>query len=490
MPRLAQRKLAEEKVRVTPRFGTLRGSPRSTHTARSSTHAHTLPRPWSTCRQRPPCSQRKNNSPKGKNLSPTPNRFGTRSRGPPREFLRFPSGRTHTPPPPRKPPHAHLVVVVLAEAEALREEDGEGRAGEGRPEPELLRRRRCRGSSGTRRAALDVVVLGEAHALMRANAVVAQVLLAVEAARRGCVALVAGAATVRPAQQQRGRGGSRSAGRGAGRRGRRRRRWERGRRGGRARVRVVRVVPVVAVAARARWGARTPILGRRLVGGGHHRVEQVAEQESGRGQRVHARRFGQHYFLVAHRAAQLEWLSRRAAGCSRHPMRLEARAAEGVQAGQDVQAARRSPRAPATAPRRRGRLRGRRRRRRVGGERHRRAAHLLAQQADLEVGLRERSHLQPGPEEGGDQRGRGGEESADEVGGGAADSVRKMHRLDLQSRSRHQSGAARSASPRPARALPPPTLRALNATIQRRHRFLPEDVGVACLPKRERRNKS
>lgn len=131
-------------------------------------------------------------------------------------------------------------------------------------------------------------------------------------------------------------------------------------------------------------------------------------------------------------------------------MRLEARAAESVQAGQDVQAARRSPRAPATAPRRRGRLRGRRRRRGVGGERRRRAAHLLAQQADLEVGLGERSHLQPGPEEGGDQRGRGGEESKDEVGGGAADSLRKMHLLGLQSRSPHQSGSAPLASPRPA----------------------------------------
>lgn len=72
--------------------------------------------------------------------------------------------------------------MVLAEAEALREhrEYGERRAGEGRPEPELLRRGRGR---GTRRAALDVVVFGEAHALMCADAVVAQVLLAVEAAR-------------------------------------------------------------------------------------------------------------------------------------------------------------------------------------------------------------------------------------------------------------------------------------------------------------------
>ena len=122
-------------------------------------------------------------------------------------------------PPGRSPrgsgPRTHLVVVVLAEAEALGEDrkDGEGRAGEGRPEPELLRRGGGGGGCGAGRAALDVVVLGEAHALVRADAVVAQVLLAVEAARRGRVALVAGAAAVRPAQQQRRRGGRRAAGR-------------------------------------------------------------------------------------------------------------------------------------------------------------------------------------------------------------------------------------------------------------------------------------
>lgn len=97
-------------------------------------------------------------------------------------------------------PRTHLIVVVLAEAEALGEhgQDGEGRAREGRTEPELLRRGR---GGWTWRAPLDVVVLSEAHALMRADAVVAQVLLAVQAARRGRVALVAGAAAVRPTQQ-------------------------------------------------------------------------------------------------------------------------------------------------------------------------------------------------------------------------------------------------------------------------------------------------
>lgn len=106
--------------------------------------------------------------------------------------------------PPSKSPGTHLVVVVLAKAEALGEdrENGEGRARERRPEAELLRRGRGGGGGGTRRAALDVVVLGEAHALVRADAVVAQVLLAVEAARRGGVALVAGAAAGRTAQQQ------------------------------------------------------------------------------------------------------------------------------------------------------------------------------------------------------------------------------------------------------------------------------------------------
>lgn len=100
--------------------------------------------------------------------------------------------------------------MVLAEAEALGEDrkDGKGSAREGRPKPELLSRG---GGRGARRAAFDVVVLGEAHALVRADAVVAQVLLAVKAARRGRVALVAGAAAVGSTQQQRRRGGGGAA---------------------------------------------------------------------------------------------------------------------------------------------------------------------------------------------------------------------------------------------------------------------------------------
>lgn len=272
--------------------------------------------------------------------------------------------------------------MVLAEAEALREhrENGEGRAREGRPEPQLL----CRGGGRRpRRAALDVMVLGEADALVRADTVVAQVFLAVEAARRGGVALVAGAAAVRPAHQQRPGGGGRA--------GRRLRRWSGGALG-----RVVRMVPVVAVAARAPGAAaRAPVLGRRLFGGGHHGVQQVAEQEGGGWQRVHARRLGQDHLLVTYGAAQLQRLGGARASGSGQPVRLEARPAEGVQAGQDVKTPRRRPGA-AAARRRRGSLRGRRRGGRVGGERRGRAAHLLAQQADLEVGLRERSHLQAG----------------------------------------------------------------------------------------------
>lgn len=183
------------------------------------------------------------------------------------------------PSPRPRPTRAHLFVVVLAEAEPLGEhrKNGKGRAREGRPEPELLRRG---GGRWPRRTALDVMVLGEAHALVRADTVVAQVFLAVEAARRGGVALVARAAAVRSAQQQRRGGGGR-----AGRRLRRR--------SGGALGWMVRVVPVVAVTARAPGAAaRSPVLGRRLVGGGHHGVQQVAEQESGRRQRVHARRLG------------------------------------------------------------------------------------------------------------------------------------------------------------------------------------------------------
>lgn len=83
--------------------------------------------------------------------------------------------------------------MVLAVAGPVGE-DGEDvvwRAGVGRAEGE---RRGGAGGGGAGGEALDEVVLGEADALVRPHAVVAQVLLAVEAAGAGGVALVAGAA--------------------------------------------------------------------------------------------------------------------------------------------------------------------------------------------------------------------------------------------------------------------------------------------------------
>lgn len=78
--------------------------------------------------------------------------------------------------------------MVLAVANPVGEdrEDVVGRGGVGRAEGER------RGGAGG--DTLDEVVLGEPDALVRPHTVVAQVLLAVEAAGAGGVALVAGAA--------------------------------------------------------------------------------------------------------------------------------------------------------------------------------------------------------------------------------------------------------------------------------------------------------
>lgn len=132
------------------------------------------------------------------------------------------------------------------------------------------------------RQAFNEVVFGETDALVRAHAVVAQVLLAIEAVRARAVPFIARAAL-------------------------------------RLREHVLSTekTPAAYAAARA------------LILGGHHHVQQVAEQEVGRRQRVHAR-LGHGYFLVAGRAAQLERVSVA-------PQALQARPAEGVQARQDVQ---------------------------------------------------------------------------------------------------------------------------------------------------------
>lgn len=299
---------------------------------------------------------------------------------------------------------AHLVVVVLAVAGPLGEdgEDVVGRGGVGRAEGER-RGGAGGGGGGAGGEALDEVVLGEADALVRPHAVVAQVLLAVQAARAGGVALVAGAAArlalpaVRPPQQQRrraaaarggGRGGGGRGGAGGGRGG--------GGGGGAVRRRAAVVAVVGPAAPRAGAGGGPGAGGAAvllLVGGGrhHHDVQQVAEEEVGGGQRVHARGLRDHHLLVADGAAQLERVPRGGV-----PLRLQALAAEGVQAGQDVQPPRRAPARRAAAPRGARGLRRGRRGGRVGGERGGRAAHLLAQRAHLEVGLRERSHWRRG----------------------------------------------------------------------------------------------
>lgn len=317
--------------------------------------------------------------------------------------------------------------MVLAVVNPVREnrEDVVRRGGVGLAEGELGG---CRGAGPHRggRAgaeALDKVVLGEANALVGAHAVVAQMLLAVQAAGADGVAFVARAApglalpAVGPPEQQRGAAAAsprrRRAGGGTGRRA-----------AGRGamlllllRLLLARVVmPVVgaAVAAAAASRASGPPVVLLVLGGGGHddHVEQVAEEEVGGGQRVHARRLRDHHLLVADRAAQLERVPRGWVA-----LRLQALAAEGVQARQDVQAPgrgarggrrRRTAAAAASPPSGRvGGLRGRRRGGRVGGDGSRRPAHLLAQRADLEIRLGEGSHW-----EGGEGRGGGGAAAA------------------------------------------------------------------------------
>lgn len=290
--------------------------------------------------------------------------------------------------------------MVLAVAGPVGEdgEDVVGRGWVGRAEGE----RRGRAGGGSGGEALDEVVLGEADTLVRPHAVVAQVLLAVEAAGAGGVALVAGAAAglalpaVGPPQQERRRAAAARRG-GGGRRGGRSRGGGRGAGGAVRRRRAAVVAVVAAAAACSRTGAGggagpggAAVLLLVCSGGHDDNVQQVAEEEVGGGQRVHARGLRDHHLLVADGAAQLERVPR--AGV---PLRLQALAAEGVQAGQDVEPPRRAPAggAAAAAPGGAGGLRGGRGGGGVGREGSRRAAHLLAQRADLEVGLGKRSHL-------------------------------------------------------------------------------------------------
>lgn len=95
----------------------------------------------------------------------------------------------------------HLIFVVLTEAHAILEEGQQGkivlqRLREGNCHPRL-----ARGAVGTQPTQVEVlsqtfdeVVLGQTHPLVCAHAVVAQILLTVEAVRGGRVLLVARAA--------------------------------------------------------------------------------------------------------------------------------------------------------------------------------------------------------------------------------------------------------------------------------------------------------
>ena len=121
------------------------------------------------------------------------------------------------------------------------------------------------------------------------------------------------------------------------------------------------------------------VLALDLLLGAHHHVQQVAEQEVGGRQGVHAG-LGDGHLLVAGGAPQLQ----RVPGTA---LALEALPAEGVEAGQDVE----SPGGLAGGGRG---VRGGGGGRRAGGDGSRGAAQLLAERARLQVRVWKRSHLQ------------------------------------------------------------------------------------------------
>lgn len=203
--------------------------------------------------------------------------------------------------------------------------------------------------------ALDEVVLGQPDPLVGPHAVVAQILLAVEAVGRGRVLLVAGAAL------------------------------------GLAQEMWLQQAPVGVMEARRAPDQSAPVvvvvavLVVDLLLGAHHHVQQVVEQEVGGRQGVHPG-LGDGHLLVASGAPQLQ----RVPGTT---LALQAVSAEGVQAGQDVE--------PPGSLARGGRgVRGRRGRGRAGGDGSRGAAELLAERARLQVRVGKRSHLQPLPKHG------------------------------------------------------------------------------------------
>lgn len=153
--------------------------------------------------------------------------------------------------------------------------------------------------------ALDEVVLGQAHPLVRPHAVVAQVLLAVQAVGGGRVLLVARAALglsqVVLWVQQAHRAVVEP---------------------GRASAQAHPVLLLLLVVEEA-------VLVLDLLLRAHHHVQEVAEEEVGGGQRVNPGLRDGH-LLVAGGAPQLQRVPRT-------PLTLQALPTEGVEAGQDVE---------------------------------------------------------------------------------------------------------------------------------------------------------
>ncbi|KAB1264154.1 hypothetical protein Cadr_000020083 [Camelus dromedarius] len=350
-----------------------------------------------------------------------------------------PRGTNPRPTPPCRGTRTHLVVVVLAEAEALGEdrEDGEGRAREGRPESELLRR----GGGGAGRAAFDVVVLGEAHALVRADAVVAQ---RDEAAlpssqelhpwgRRSSSA-DGEAAGPRGLSGRRGGGGAGGSGGGP-------RRPRAGARGG-------------VGAGGLLWPPRLPGARPPVLGGGSSLWPPARKADDGSASMPAASASN---LLVAHGTAQLERLSGApppaagSPGRSRHGRQKARRAAapgppppppDDVDVCEDDDDAD-DRTSPCTAGRSGSRSQG-------------------------------TKPFATRPEEGGDQRGRGGGGESGRGGWGSRRLTQKKAsiRPAIRAPATERRGPLGLVLSGPRAATP--TMRALNATLQRRHRFLPD----------------
>lgn len=194
----------------------------------------------------------------------------------------------------------HLIFVVLTEAHAILEEGQQGK---------VVLQRLCEGNRHARLArvavgtqptqvdvlsqTLDEVVLGQTHTLVCTHAVVAQILLTVEAVRGGRVLLVTRAA-LRFSQL------------------------------GRMQQTHVRMMEAGRTSNEA-----SPMVEAVLVLDGllraHHHIQKVAEEEVGRGKRVHPGLRDGH-LLVTGGATQLQ----RVPGAA---LALQALPAEGVQAG-------------------------------------------------------------------------------------------------------------------------------------------------------------